>query len=128
MYKRAFAALLLSFGSSLAFSSASCGPTCPAGQQSCGNSNAGNVDAGSPASCEVLTAMRSCMDKFCKQASNPFCTCYTRGYTLTIDGCTCVDFDTKKFCANAEANGLDADSYDCAADSSAISSYCVPVN
>ena len=113
----------------LALSSASC-VTCPAGQQSCGTSNPGG-DAGASSSdddvtCDWLTAMRSCMDSFCKTAQNPFCTCYKRGFDLATDGCKCVDFDAKKMCEQAE--GLDAATYDCAAASSGVSSYCVGVN
>ena len=132
MYKEIFAAGLLSFGLALAFSSASCGPTCPKGQQSCGDSNSkadsssAGADSG-PASCGYLTAWRSCMDTFCKTASNPFCGCYKQGKFLTTNGCTCVDFNAKKFCADAEDSAVGASSYDCAADSSAVSSFCVPV-
>lgn len=132
MSKRGFAAFWLSFGLGFAlFSSASC-ITCPAGQQSCGNSNPGAsaADGGASdsdtATCDYLTAMRSCMTAFCKTTSNPFCTCYKRGYDLTTNGCVCVPFDAEKFCDNAA--GLSADAYDCAAASSGVSSYCVPVS
>lgn len=123
------------FGLALASSSASCGPTCPAGQQSCGNSNpaasagsSGDAGAAGSATCGLLTAMKTCMTAFCAGALNPFCTCYTRGVTLSIvDDCKCIAFDAKKFCEQAEANGDDGSTYDCAADSSGVSSYCVGV-
>jgi len=69
------------------------------------------------------------MDTFCKTASNPFCKCYRQQQRrdLTTTDCTCIDFDEKKFCADAELKQLDESDYDCAADSSRISSYCVPV-
>jgi len=67
------------------------------------------------------------MTAYCKTTSNPFCTCYKRGYDLTTNGCVCIDFDAKKYCDQADANGNDGSSYDCAADSSRISSFCVPV-
>jgi len=126
--KQAFAALLLSLALGLALSSVSC-VTCPAGQQSCGTSNA---DAGASNSddteCDLLTAMRSCMDAYCKTASNPFCSCYNQGQDLTTSGCKCIDFSEKRFCDQAEQNGVDATTYDCAAASSGVSSYCVGVN
>ncbi len=126
MPQRALAAFLLSVGLSLAFSSASC-ETCPKGQQSCGDSYAAaaGADGSNSASCELLTAMRSCMDTFCMTASNPFCDCYKQGRNLTTDDCTCIAFDAKLFCD--QAVGIDAASYDCGAASSAVSSYCVPV-
>jgi hypothetical protein len=115
----------------LALSAASCGPTCPAGQQSCGNSNPSLGDAGATGydadTCGLLTAMKTCMTAFCATASNPFCTCYERGFDLTTSGCRCVDFDAKKFCDQAEASGNEGRAYDCAAASSGVSSYCVPV-
>jgi hypothetical protein len=136
--KRALAALSISFALSFASGLASCGPTCPAGQQSCGNSNpspsAGGSndddDAGTGytgydgATCGALTAMKRCMTAFCAKASNPFCTCYKRNYDLTTNGCVCVDFDAKDYC---ERNKGDGSGYDCAAHSSGVSSYCVPV-
>ena|SRR6478735_6985715 len=122
---------MLTLGLSIALSSTSC-VTCPDGQQSCGTSNAGPADAGSSgndeAKCDLLTAMQSCLDAFCKTTTNPFCTCYKRHYFLSTATCKCVDFDAKKFCDQAEDNGVDATTYDCAADSSAVSSYCVGVN
>lgn len=134
MYKRALAVLSFVFGSSLALSGASCGPTCPAGQQSCGNSNAsagGSGDAGASGydgdTCGLLTALKKCMTAYCATASNPFCNCYKRGYDLTTSGCVCIDFDAKKFCDQAEASGNDGSGYDCAAASSGVSTYCVPV-
>ena len=128
MNKQVFAALSLSLGLSLAISSASC-DTCPRGQQSCGDSNPGAAGDSSSetASCGLLTAFRTCMTAYCKTTSNPFCTCYKRGYDLTTNGCVCIDFDAKKYCDQADANGNDGSSYDCAADSSRISSFCVPV-
>jgi hypothetical protein len=129
--QRAFSALLLAaIGLSFAFGSVNC-VTCPNGQQSCGNSNP-TGDAGdsgtSEDSCDYLKAMRSCLDDFCKRESNPFCTCYKRGFDLTTNGCTCVDFDGKAVCDRAQQIGLDATSYDCAAASSGVSSYCVTVD
>src|SRR5947207_1158849 len=84
VHKQVLAALTLVIGLSLAFSGASC-VTCPAGQQSCGNANASG-DAGSSGDddqCALLTAMKTCMDAFCKTASNPYCTCYKLGKDLT---------------------------------------------
>ena len=131
MYKRALSAWLFVCGSSLALSSASCGDTCPAGQQSCGNANPGPNSAGATstdeASCDLLKAFRSCMTAFCKTTSNPFCTCYKRGFDIATGGCKCIDFDTESFCDQAKANAVDATSYDCAADSSRVSTICVPV-
>jgi len=129
VYKRVFTVLSFVFAASLAFSSANCGPMCPAGQQSCGNSNASagsSNDAGSAGSCGLMTALKKCMTAFCATASNPFCTCYKRGYDLNSATCKCVDFDPE-FCTRANENGIDGSSYDCAAESSRISSYCVPV-
>ena len=130
MHKQAIAALLLgALGFSL--SSASC-VTCPAGQQSCGDAGATGSDAGATGTdevkCDLLTAMRSCMDAFCKTTTNPFCTCYKRGYDLTTNGCKCIDFNAEKFCEDAEDNGVSASAYDCPAASSGVSSYCVGVN
>ena len=122
---------MLSLGLGIALSSTSC-VTCPGGQQSCGTANAGPAEAGAggedEATCDVLTAMRRCMDAYCKTASNPFCTCYKRHYFLSTDTCKCVELDTKRFCDQAEGNGVDATTYDCSADSSAVSSFCVGVN
>ena len=132
MSKQVFTALLLAIGSSLAFSSASCGPTCPAGQQSCGTANASADDAGASASdattCDLLTALKTCMKAFCATTTNPFCTCFNRGQRYDIDSstCLCVEIDATAYC-NAH-KGEDAESYDCAAQSSAVSSVCVPVN
>ena len=132
MQKQAFAAFTLGLGLLVAIGSASCGQTCPAENPNCGNANPGSGEAGATGSddtkCDLLTAMRSCMDSFCKTASNPFCTCYKRGLDLTTDGCKCIDFNTQTFCDRAEANGIDAKTYDCGAASSGVSSYCVPVN
>ena len=130
MYKRLFTLLPFAFGAGLALSSANCGPMCPAGQQSCGNSNASvagssGADAGS-STCGLMTALKKCMTAFCATATNPFCTCYKRGYDLNGVTCKCVDFDPE-LCKRAEANGSDGSDYDCAAESSRISSYCVPV-
>jgi hypothetical protein len=119
----------------LALSGASCGSTCPAGQQSCGSSNAGAGTSGASANeaggtgydgdtCSMLTALKKCMTAYCASASNPFCTCYRRNYDLTTNGCVCIDFDAKAYCDRYPGDGR---SYDCAAHSSAISSYCVPV-
>ena len=130
MNKQVYAALTLGLALTFAFGSANC-TTCPAGQQSCGTANAnGNAGASDDdeSKCALLTAMRSCMDAFCKTASNPFCTCYKRGYDLSTDGCKCIPFDAEKFCERAEENGVDASAYDCAAASSGVSSYCVGVN
>gem|GEM_PF-1078197 len=123
----------LGLGLVLALASASCGPTCPAGQQSCGTSNpgvaggGGDAGASSGSTCDLLTAVRSCMDAYCATATNPFCTCYKRGYDITTNGCKCVDFDPKKFCDQADFNGTDPTTYDCAAASSGVSSICVGV-
>ena len=73
-----------------------------------------------------MTALKKCMTAFCATATNPFCTCYKRGYDLNGVTCKCVDFDPE-LCKRAEANGSDGSDYDCAAESSRISSYCVPV-
>jgi hypothetical protein len=125
--KQVFVALSLSIGLGLAFSSASCGPTCPAGQQSCGS------DAGASSTevvtCDLLTQFSSCMTSYCKTASNPFCTCWNRGFDVQTSGdCACIPFDKQGFCDQAKANGIDATTYDCAADSSRVSSICVTVN
>jgi hypothetical protein len=72
----------------------------------------------------MLTALKKCMTAYCASASNPFCTCYRRNYDLTTNGCVCIDFDAKAYCDRYPGDGR---SYDCAAHSSAISSYCVPV-
>jgi hypothetical protein len=134
VYKQAFVALALAFWSSLVLSGVSCGPMCPAGQQSCGNSNpspANSSDAGgsdASARCGLLSALKKCMSAYCATASNPFCTCYKRGYSIHTGTCKCIAFDEKKFCAEADAAGIDGSLYDCAAESSGVSSYCVPVN
>jgi len=132
VYKQAL--LALTFGFALASSSASCGPTCPADQPNCGTSNpgssagsSGDAGAAGSATCGQLTAMKSCMTAFCAGASNPYCTCYKRGFDLSIDGCKCIDFDAKSFCELAKANGADGSKYDCGAASSGVSSYCVGV-
>jgi hypothetical protein len=129
------AALALTFGLALTLNSASCGPTCPAGQQSCGNSNpsasagsSGDAGASDPSTCGLLTAMTSCMKAFCAGASNPYCTCYKRGFDLRINDCKCIDFDAQDFCEKAKDAGIDGSNYDCAAASSGVSSYCVGVN
>jgi len=126
VYKQALVAL--TFGVVFALSSASCGPTCPAGQQSCGNSNpsaaAGSAsDAG--ATCGLLTKFNRCMTAYCATASNPFCKCYKRGFDITTAGCVCIDFDPQQFCDNAY--DPDGTAYDCATDTSRISTFCVPV-
>jgi len=123
VYKQAFAALLLG-ALSFAITSASC-VTCPKGQTSCGDAGAtGSGGSGDAVKCPMLTAMRTCMTAFCQTATNPYCTCYKRGYDLTTNGCKCIDFDAKKFCDDAD----DASTYDCGAASSGVSSYCVGVN
>lgn len=129
MTKQSFAALSLGLALSLALGSTNC-VTCPDGQQSCGTANgSGNAGAdGEETTCALLTAMRSCMDAYCKTTTNPFCNCYKRGFDLTTNGCKCIDFDARKFCDQAEQNGVDASAYDCAAASSGVSSYCVGVN
>ena len=130
MSKHVLAAVLLCLGLVFTFGSASC-TTCPAGQQSCGTANASGASGATSsddAECALLTAMRSCMDAFCKTTSNPFCTCYKRGFDLSTDGCKCIDFDAQKFCDRAEENGVDASAYDCSAASSGVASYCVGVN
>lgn len=129
MYRKGIVVLSL-FGFSLALSSASC-VTCPDGQQSCGNSNP-SAEAGASGTddveCDLLTQLRNCMDNFCKTASNPFCKCYKLGFDLTTNGCKCVDFDAQALCDRAERENIDATTYDCAAASSGVSSYCVGVD
>jgi hypothetical protein len=131
VFKQAFTLFAFGLGSSLALSSASCGPTCPPGEQHCGNSNPGaagaagrDSDAGT-SGCALLTAMQRCMTAYCARASNPFCTCYKRGFDLTTAGCVCIDFDAELFCDNYK--NVNAATYDCAAASSAVSSTCIGV-
>ena len=73
----------------------------------------------------MLSALKKCMTAYCATASNPFCTCYKRNYDLTTNVCVCVDFDAKAYCESYE--GYDGTGYDCGANSSRVSSYCVPV-
>ena len=116
----------------LVLDTASCGPTCAAGQTSCGSSNPG-ADAGAsgdpnPTTCPELTALRDCMDAFCKTADNPFCTCWKRGYDINLSDCpSCSTFDSAEYCLEAKNNGADAASFDCSASSDAVSSLCVGV-
>jgi hypothetical protein len=137
--KRAITALSFGFGISLSLSGTSCDQMCPAGQQDCGDSessagssgSAGATEAGATGyhadTCGALTALKKCMTAFCATTTNPFCTCYKRNYDLTTNGCVCVDFDAKDYCAKAKARGDDGRNYDCAAASSGVSSYCVTV-
>ena len=136
--------ILLGFGA--LFSSASCGPTCPGNEPNCGTSNPGAAGAGagtsnagaagggaggsddaSPTTCAPLTALRTCMDAFCAQASNPFCTCYKRGYDIRSDTCACSKFNAAAFCKQAADNGVDATTYDCSAATGSVATVCVGV-
>ncbi|MEI9940260.1 MAG: hypothetical protein WDO69_23830 [Pseudomonadota bacterium] len=127
MYKQAFSALSLSLGFALALSN--CGPTCPPGEQNCTTSNASagaGGDAGAT-TCDLLTAVQSCMSAYCATTSNPFCTCFQRKYDIDTTSCMCIPLDAKSIC-DQESRGVDAASYDCAAESSRVSSICVTVN
>ena len=112
------------------FSIANCGPTCPDGKQSCGSAydnDAGSSGTDDTTTCDQLTTLRACMDAFCASTSNPFCTCYKRGYDIDGSACTCKAFSPTQFCKEAAANGIDAASYDCAAASSSVATICVGV-
>jgi hypothetical protein len=124
-------AIVVSLGLGIALGSASCGPTCP-GQQSCGTTSgssagaAGSAGSSSSATCAYLTTVQNCLDAFCKTTSNPFCTCYTRGFDLGGD-CTCIPFDPQKFCDQAAASGEDSVGYDCSSRTGAVATICVAV-
>jgi hypothetical protein len=110
----------------------SCGPTCAAGQTSCGTASSSG-DAGAngdphPTTCDQLTALHTCLDVYCKGADNPFCTCWKRGYDIDLLNCpSCKTFDSGEYCLEAKNNGIDAASLDCSAASDAVSSQCVGV-
>ncbi|MEP7052945.1 MAG: hypothetical protein ABJB12_21445 [Pseudomonadota bacterium] len=116
----------------LALDTAACGPTCAPGQASCSSGNA-NGDAGAssdptPTSCPQLTALRTCLDAYCKSADNPFCTCWKRGYDVDLNNCpSCIPFDSAKFCSEANTAGADAAGFNCPAASDQVSSLCVGV-
>ena len=135
MHHQALVAFALTLGLGFALSTASCGPTCKNGAQSCGTQNgsaAGDSstteDAGTSnnATCAYLTTVRGCMDAFCGTTSNPFCTCYKRGYDID-QSCNCVPFDAKKFCDQAAASGADSAGYDCSSRTGAVATICVGV-
>jgi hypothetical protein len=116
----------------LALDTASCGPTCKAGEASCTSSgSSGDAGASSdpnPTSCSQLTALRTCLDAFCKTADNPFCTCWKRGYDINLSDCpSCVTFDSGEYCLEAKNSGANAANFDCSASSDAVSSLCVGV-
>ena len=117
----------------LALDTASCGPTCAAGQASCGSANGSSGDAGAgsdptPTTCPELTVLKDCMDAFCQTADNPFCTCWKRGYDINLSDCpSCSTFDSAEYCLEAQNTGADPASFDCAASSSSVSSLCVGV-
>jgi hypothetical protein len=121
----------------LALIAASCGPTCGTlqGCPSAGSGDAGASSVGSSTgadsgtACSALTAQRACLTSFCQTASNPFCTCYGRGYDLG-PSCTCTpitDAQSASFCQDAAAQGIDASNFDCSAQTSSVSSQCVGV-
>ncbi|MEO7032522.1 MAG: hypothetical protein ABI548_01720 [Polyangiaceae bacterium] len=131
---RKFFALCASAGLlGLALDTASCGPTCKAGEASCGSANGSSAAAGAgsdptPTTCDELTALRQCMDAFCKTESNPFCTCWTRGYEINVNDCpSCMTFDSAGYCLNAKNAGADPASFDCSAATGQVSPLCVPV-
>ncbi len=117
----------------LVLDTAGCGPTCKAGEASCSTNNGSSGDAGAnsdptPTTCAELTALKSCMDAYCKTADNPFCTCWKRGYDLNLNACpTCSTFDSAEYCAEAARVGADPASFDCAASSDSVKSLCVGV-
>ncbi|MEO8905553.1 MAG: hypothetical protein ABI488_23805 [Polyangiaceae bacterium] len=116
----------------LALDTASCGPTCKAGEASCStNGSSGDAGASSdptPTTCDELTALTACLDAFCKTESNPFCTCWTRGYDLDLDHCSsCKVFDSAEYCLEAKNSGADPASFDCSAATGQVSPLCVPV-
>ena len=116
----------------LALDTASCGPTCKAGEASCGSTN-GSGDAGdssdpTPTTCAELTALKACLDAFCKTDSNPFCTCWTRGYDINVNDCpSCMPLDSAEYCLKAKNAGEDPASFDCSAAIGQVSPLCVPV-
>jgi hypothetical protein len=66
------------------------------------------------------------MDAFCKASTNPFCTCYNRGFDIGGD-CTCIPFDAQKFCDEAATSGADVAGYDCSSRTGAVATICVGV-
>ena len=136
MHSRTFFGFALTIGLALALASASCsGPTCPAGQQSCGTQNGSSAgaggDAGAPGNpnsetCPELQAVKNCMDAFCQLTTNPFCTCFKRGLDLGAN-CMCKTFNAAKFCADAQAAGVDPANYDCPSATSAVATMCIGV-
>jgi hypothetical protein len=120
----------------LALIAASCGPTCgtlkgcpSAGSSDAGASSVAGSGGSSATTCSALTAQRACLTSFCQTASNPFCTCYGRGYDLG-SSCACTpitDAQSASFCQDAANQGIDASNFDCSAASSAVASQCVGV-
>jgi hypothetical protein len=132
VHHQAVVAFALALGFGFALSTASCGPTCSGGAQSCGTTNASTAGAAGSTedttTCDQLSALRACMDSFCATASNPFCTCYNRGHLdISVNPCSCIAFDSAKFCQQAADNGIDAASYDCSAATASVATICVAV-
>lgn len=126
--------LVLGLGLSLLLASASCSDVCPSGQTSCGDENAAAGAAGSSSAvtCPLLTARNDCVKSFCASASNPFCSCYLQKpipKMLDLTTCTCVKdtFSPAEYCRNAEVLGLDAGSFDCAAETDGVKTACIGV-
>src|SRR3954471_12025666 len=127
--------IAIAFGLPSALGALSCGTTCPGKEPNCGTTNGssggsiagagGAAGASSTASCSQLTAFRSCMNAFCATATNPFCTCYTRGM-LDLDPttCLCVPFDAQSFCA---LQPQPAGTYNCSIPTSAVATTCIGV-
>jgi len=116
--------LLIWVALGLALSGAgACGPTCGT-ERNCGNTNSSSAGRSGTPTCDQLTALRTCMDSFCATNTNPFCTCYKRGYDLSSVSCSCVDFDAEKFCDDQAASGV---TYDCSAAIGAVGTTCVGV-
>lgn len=130
MNTRALLFLSTFFGLGTGLGTASCGPTCPANEPNCGTSNgsiagaAGSSSSSDGATCDALTALRSCMDAFCASATNPFCTCYKRQHDLSTASCLCVAFSAKKFCDDQAASGV---TFDCSSQVGAVGTACVGV-
>ena len=125
MIRKIVASFALAGLVALALDTASCGPTCKPGEASCGTD--GTSDAGTVTStCPQLDAIHACLDVYCKTASNPFCTCWSKGYDLDLTNCpACISINASAFCA--QSTDLDAASYDCSAGSDMVSSECVGV-
>ena len=123
--------LVFGLGLSALLSSASCSDACPAGQTSCGDANAAGAAGSSTAvTCPLLTAFTNCLETFCASNSNPFCVCYNNEHRdLNTSTCTCVKstLDPAEFCRNAELNGADAASFDCAAQTDGVKTACIGV-